>query len=87
MGMQIGVFLTYAGAMIVIFIIGKLFLWPVKMILRLVASSLIAEVCILLINTVFAGAGLFIPLNLLTAVTAGVLGIPGLVMLLLLNLF
>lgn len=87
MGMQIGVFLTYAGAMIVIFIIGKLFLWPVKMILRLVASSLIAGVCILLINTVFAGAGLFIPLNLLTAVTAGVLGIPGLVMLLLLNLF
>lgn len=87
MGMQIGVLLTYAGAMIMIFIIGKLFLWPVKMILRLVASSLIAGVCILLINTVFAGAGLFIPLNLLTAVTAGVLGIPGLVMLLLLNLF
>lgn len=87
MGLQIGVLLTYAGAIIVIFIIGKMFLWPIKAILRLVASSLIAGVCIVLVNTLFAGAGLSIPLNLLTAVTAGVLGVPGLVTLLLLNFF
>ncbi len=87
MGLQIGVLLTYAGAIIMIFVIGKMFLWPIKMILKLAASSLIAGVCIVLINTVFAGAGLFIPLNPLTAITAGTLGIPGLVLLLLLNFF
>ena len=87
MGLQIGVLLTYAGAIIMIFIIGKIFLWPIKMILKLIASSLIAGFCILLINTLFAGAGIFIPLNPVTALTAGVLGVPGLVMLLLFNLF
>ena len=87
MGLQIGVLLTYAGAIIMIFIIGKIFLWPIKMILKLIASGLIAGFCILLINTLFAGAGIFIPLNPVTALTAGVLGVPGLVMLLLFNLF
>lgn len=87
MGLQIGVLLTYAGAIIVIFIIGKMFLWPIKMIFRLVASSLLAGFCIVLVNTLFAGAGLFIPLNMPNALTAGILGIPGFVTLLLLNFF
>lgn len=87
MGLQIGVLLTYAGAIIMIFIVGKMFLLPIKIILKLIAGSLIAGFCIVLINALFAGSGLFIPLNPVTALTAGVLGIPGLVMLLLLNLF
>ena len=59
MGLQIGVLLTYAGVIILIFIVGKLFVWPIKLVLKLLASSLIA----------------------------GVLGIPGLVMLLIFSLF
>ena len=71
MGLQIGVLLTYAGAIILIFIVGKLFVWPIKLVLKLAASSLIAGAAIVLINTAGAGLGIAIPL-----------GIPGLVMLL-----
>lgn len=87
MGLQIGVLLTYAGAIILIFIVGKLFVWPIKLVLKLAASSLIAGAAIVLINTAGAGLGIAIPLNVLNALTAGVLGIPGLVMLLIFSLF
>ena len=83
MGLQIGVLLTYAGAIILIFIVGQLFVWAIK----LLASSLIAGAAIVLINTAGTGLGIAIPLNVLNALTAGVLGIPGLVMLLIFSLF
>ena len=35
MGLEINVFLTYVGAIILIFIFGRIFLWPLKMILKL----------------------------------------------------
>ena len=71
MGVQIGVFLTYVGAIIVIFLVGKIFLWPLKKILKLVANSVIGGIAILLINAVGAGFGLFIPLNIISAVSDG----------------
>ena len=87
MGLQIGVLLTYAGVIILIFIVGKLFVWPIKLVLKLLASSLIAGAAIVLINTAGTGLGIAIQLNVLNALTAGVLGIPGLVMLLIFSLF
>ena len=87
MGLQIGVLLTYAGVIILIFIVGKLFVWPIKLVLKLLASSLIAGAAIVLINTAGTGLGIAIPLNVLNALIAGVLGIPGLVMLLIFSLF
>lgn len=86
MGIQIGVLLTYAGAIILIFLVGKIFLWPLKLILKLAANSLIAGAAIVLINTAFAGMGIGIPLNVMNALVAGILGVPGLVMLLIFSL-
>lgn len=84
MGVQLSVFLTYAGAVVLIFLIGKIFLWPLKMILKLVLNSLAGGLVILLINAVGAAFGLMIPLNFLNAVIVGVLGLPGAVLLLML---
>ena len=81
MGAQMGVFLTYVGAIVLIFIVGKIFLWPLKKILKLVANSVIGGLAILLINAVGADFGLFIPLNIISAVVVGTLGIPGAVLL------
>ena len=61
MGIQMGVFLTYVGAIVLIFLVGKIFLWPLKLILKLAASSLLGGLAILLINALGAGFGVFIP--------------------------
>ena len=86
-GLQASVLLTYAGAIFLLFLLGKIFLWPIKMILKLAVSSIIGGVLILLLNL---AAGLFglvlIPLNLITALVAGVLGVPGVILLLILFL-
>lgn len=84
MGVQLSVFLTYAGAVVLVFLIGKIFLWPLKMILKLVLNSLAGGLVILLINAIGAAFGLMIPLNFLNAVIVGVLGLPGAVLLLIL---
>ena len=36
MGLDISIFLTYIGAILLVFIFGRLFLWPLKMILKLI---------------------------------------------------
>ena len=77
MGMQIGVLLTYAGAIILIFLIGKIFLWPIKLVLKLALNSVIGGAAILMINVLAVGFGIFIPLNILNALIVGVLGLPG----------
>lgn len=86
MGVQMGVFLTYVGAIVLIFIVGKIFLWPLKLVLKLAASSVIGGIAILIINALGAGFGLIIPLNLISAVIVGVLGVPGVILLLILTL-
>jgi inhibitor of the pro-sigma K processing machinery len=45
-------------------------------------NSAAGGVLILMINWLGAGLGVFVPLNLITALTVGILGVPGLVMLL-----
>ena len=84
MGEQLGILLTYAGAVILIFIVGKIFLWPLKLVLKLVLNS-IGGLIILIFNAVCAGLGLMIPLNFLNAIIVGILGLPGAVLLLILT--
>ena len=86
MGLDLGIFLTYAGAVILVFIFGRLFLWPLKIILKLVLNSLIGGAAILVINALGAPFGIVIPLNALTAVITGILGLPGAILLILLNI-
>lgn len=86
MGIEIGVFLTYAGVILLIFLVGKLFLWPIKLILKLILNSVMGAAAILLINVLAAGFDVMIPLNILNALTVGLLGIPGAVLLLILTL-
>lgn len=82
MGVQMGVFLTYAGMIILIFLVGKIFLWPLKMILKLAVNSLIGGLAIVVLNAIGSGFGIFIPLNMLSALIVGALGIPGAILLL-----
>ena len=74
--------------MLLILLLGKIFLWPLKLIGKLLISSLVGGVLILVVNLIAGMFGLLlIPLNIITAVVVGVLGIPGVILLLILFLF
>lgn len=84
MGTELSVFLTFGGALILIFLLGKALLVPLKVLLRLLVNSILGGALIIIINYIGVHFGIMIPINAVNAVTVGVLGIPGVVMLLLL---
>lgn len=84
--MEMSVLLTYAGVIILILVLGKLFLWPLKMLFKLAVNSIAGGIVILAINYIGAYFGVMIPLNMINALIVGVLGIPGAVLLLIFNI-
>lgn len=84
MGTELGVFLTFGGTLILIFLLGKALLIPLKAILRLLLNSIIGAALMVGINYIGMNFGILIPVNFVNAVTVGLLGIPGVIMLLLL---
>lgn len=77
----------YLLGMLIIFVVGWVFLKPVKFIIRLAANSVLGGVFIWIINLLGKTAGIHIGLNPVTAIVAGALGIPGVILILLLQIF
>ena len=77
----------YVLGILIVCVISGIFLKPIKFVLKLVLNSIIALVFMALINLIGSGAGIHIGLNPVTAVIAGALGIPGVILILLLQIF
>ncbi|MDD6042653.1 MAG: pro-sigmaK processing inhibitor BofA family protein [Eubacteriaceae bacterium] len=82
MGTEMGVFLTFGGMLILIFLFGRILVVPIKIILKLILNSIAGAILLILINFIGANFGILVPINIITAVTVGILGIPGTIMLL-----
>ena len=82
-GLEAGIFAAYAACLFLIYVLGKLLIVPLKWAGRMLISSMIGGVLIVLINLLGGNWGLFVPLNPLSAVIIGILGLPGAVGLLL----
>ena len=83
MSVEMGVFLTFGGALILLLVLGKTLLIPLKIVLKMVVNSILGGILLVVFNAVGSSVGLMIPLNLVNAATAGILGVPGVIMLLL----
>ena len=68
------------------FVIGKIFILPIKWILKLIINSILGGILIWVINLVGGMWGFHIGLNLYTSLLVGFLGIPGVIVLILLKL-
>ncbi len=81
--LEAGIFLAYAAGLFFIYLLGKFLIVPLKWVGRLILNSIIGGIFILAVNLLGGHWGIFVPLNPLTAVITGLLGIPGAVLLLL----
>ncbi len=77
MSTEIGILLAYALGIFALYVVGYMFLVPIKILLRLVINSVAGAIAILAINWIGAYWDIHVPLNILSAVIVGVLGIPG----------
>lgn len=71
-------YLIFAGAILAVLVIVKLLAWPIKKIIGLVINLVIGIALLFLFNRFGAGLlGFVLPINWITALIVGVLGIPG----------
>lgn len=81
MEIDYGVLFAYIIGIFILFIVGRLFLVPMKIILKLVYNGLIGGIALLLINLVGGLFDFHIAFNIASALTAGILGVPGVLLL------
>lgn len=84
--MDFNTVITFIACIIILFILGKIFVWPFKSILKLIFNSILGGVLIYIINVIGMNFNFHIGLNLLTSVLVGLLGIPGAVLLIILKI-
>lgn len=78
--------ITYLACICFIFIFGRIFIVPIKKILKLILNSVLGGLTIFIINLVGANFGFHIGLNIITSVVVGLLGLPGAVCLIIVKL-
>ncbi|MBC7344581.1 MAG: pro-sigmaK processing inhibitor BofA family protein [Clostridia bacterium] len=86
MAETIQVLFAIAFLVFIIVLIGRLFVRPMKLILKVLYSSVLGLILLWMVNIVGAYWGFFIPVNWLTILLVGFLGLPGLVLIFLLRL-
>ena len=85
--MIISTIAMYLICILGIIIIGKIFIVPIKWIVKLILNSILGAIILLIINAVGGIFGLHIGINLITAAIVGILGIPGAILLILFSIF
>lgn len=69
-----------------VYIIGMLLVLPIKLIVKLIVNGVLGAVALFLLNIVGSYFGLTIGINPITALIAGFLGIPGVILLIFLKI-
>ena len=78
--------ITYLACICFIFLFGKIFIVPIKKVLKLILNSILGGIVIFLINLIGANFGFHIGLNIFTSIIIGLLGVPGAVCLIIVKL-
>ena len=78
------IFLAVVGILLLV-LLGKLFRTSLKLALKLLFNAIIGFAALLLLNFVGAPLGLSLNLNWFNAIVTGILGVPGVIILLLIK--
>ena len=77
--------LAYAFGLLLRYVVGRVLIMPLKIVVKLIYNALIGGVVLLILNFIGGYIGLHIALNPITALLVGFLGVPGVIMLLVLQ--
>lgn len=83
--MELTNILIVVGCALAFFIVGKILTFPIRKILKLIFNTIMGGVIIYIINLIGANFGFHIGLNIITSLVVGILGIPGAILLVILQ--
>lgn len=84
--LEINNIIAFVACLFFLFIIGRIFIVPIKTILKLVFNSIIGGFIIFIINLIGGFFNFHIGLNIITSIFVGILGIPGAIVIILIKL-
>lgn len=79
--MDINIIIAFALGLLLIYLVGRVMLFPLRIVFKLIVNAVIGGLVLWVINYFGSYFGIHIPLNPITALTVGFLGIPGVVLL------
>lgn len=79
--------IIYIACICFLFLFGRIFILPIKSVLKLVLNSILGGLIIYLINVIGGLFAFHIGLNYITAILVGILGVPGAILLVVLKVF
>jgi inhibitor of the pro-sigma K processing machinery len=80
----IGYFLI---AILGLYILVKMFAWPLKVLLKLVANAMLGVLLLIVVNFIGHYFNFYIGINAVTAIIAGFFGVPGVIFLIIFKLY
>lgn len=84
--MDVNTLIIFFACLVVLFIVGKIFFLPLKTIFKLIGNSILGGALIYIVNIVGDSFNFHIGLNVWTAIFAGLLGVPGVIVLILVRI-
>ena len=78
--------ITYLACICFLFLFGKIFIVPIKKVMKLVINSILGGCTIWIINLLGASINFHIGINIFTSILIGILGLPGAVCLIIVKL-
>lgn len=78
--------IAYILGIALVCFIGKIFLLPIRILWKFVYNGIIGGLLLWVVNFIGAYAGFHIGINIITALVAGFLGIPGVILLIVLKI-
>lgn len=85
--MDFNTIIVYLACIIFLFLIGKFFILPLKIITKMIGNSILGAILIFIVNLIGGFYNFHIGLNIGTALITGILGIPGVILLIILKIF
>lgn len=86
-GIEYNIIIAYLLGLILLYIIGWFLVIPIKIIWKLIYNGIIGGIMLFILNLAGAFLGIHITINPLTALIAGFLGIPGVILLIIVQKF
>lgn len=80
--MNIGTIMAYIFGLFLLYLIGMLLVIPIKVIIKLIVNGVIGGILLVIFNLIGGLIGLNLIINPLSAIIAGLLGVPGIILLL-----
>ena len=79
--MNLGLIVAFVAGVLLLYLIAKIFVVPIKFIGKLLINAVIGGILLWVLDYFGAYVGLRVPINPITALIAGVLGVPGILLL------